>query len=161
MCKIEKCVIIEKSGRGRPGRGVVLEIRTHPDKGRGWFENPRFWRTSFVDGPKLTKYKNPTFDSKMLVININEHTCTFFHPNKLINLEMIQFIGRPGIHQGPRNDIFVFVLHMPSFELDFDEQKCTNLYIFNKTRIAGKRLRRMSYKLARWFIMSAWTYIPK
>ena len=26
---------IEKSGRGRPGRGVVLEIRTHPDKGRG------------------------------------------------------------------------------------------------------------------------------
>ena len=27
---------------------VVLEIRTHPDKGRGWFENPRFWRTSFV-----------------------------------------------------------------------------------------------------------------
>ena len=43
MCKIEK------SGRGRPGRGVVLEIRTHPDKGRGWFENPRFWLTSFVD----------------------------------------------------------------------------------------------------------------
>ena len=35
------------SGEG----GVVLEIRTHPDKGRGWFENPRFWRTSFVDGP--------------------------------------------------------------------------------------------------------------
>ena len=30
--------------------GVVLEIQTHPDKGRGWFENPRFWRTSFVDG---------------------------------------------------------------------------------------------------------------
>ena len=26
---------IEKSGRGRPGRGVVLEIRTRPDKGRG------------------------------------------------------------------------------------------------------------------------------
>ena len=26
---------IEKSGRGRPGRGVVLKIRTHPDKGRG------------------------------------------------------------------------------------------------------------------------------
>ena len=45
MCKIEK------SGRGRPGRGVVLEIRTHPDKGRGWFTNPRFWRTSFADGP--------------------------------------------------------------------------------------------------------------
>ena len=41
----------------------------------------------------------------MLVININEHTCTFFHPNKLINLEMIQFSGRPGIHQGQRNDI--------------------------------------------------------
>ena len=51
MCKIEQCVKIEKSGRGRPERGVVLEIRTHPDKGRGWFENPRFWRTSFVDGP--------------------------------------------------------------------------------------------------------------
>ena len=110
---------------------------------------------------KLTKYKNPTFNSKMLVININEHTCTFFYPNKLINLEMIQFSGRPGIHQGPKNDIFVFVLHMPSFELDFDVQKCTNLYIFNKTRIAGKRLRRMSYKLARWFIISASTYIPK
>ena len=45
MCKIVK------SGRGRQGRGVVLEIRTHPDKGRGWFENTRFWRTSFVDGP--------------------------------------------------------------------------------------------------------------
>ena len=72
---------------------------------------------------------------------------------------MIQFSGRPGIHQGPRNDIFVFVL--PSFELDFDVQKCKNLYIFNKTRIAGKRLRKMSYKLARWFIISASTYIPK
>ena len=32
MCKIEK---IEKSGRRRPGKGVVLEIRTHPDKARG------------------------------------------------------------------------------------------------------------------------------
>ena len=72
---------------------------------------------------------------------------------------MIQFSGRPGIHQGPRNDIFVFVLHMPSFELDFDVQKCTNLYIFNKTQIAGKRLRRMSHKLA--FIISASTYIPR
>ena len=30
---------------------MVLEFRTHPDKGRGWFENLRFWRTSFVDGP--------------------------------------------------------------------------------------------------------------
>ena len=41
--------------------------------------------------------------------------CTFLHPTKLINLEMIQFNGRPGIdsHQGPRND--VFVLHMQSF----------------------------------------------
>ena len=29
-----------------------MEIRTHPDKGRVWFENPRFWRTSFVDGPQ-------------------------------------------------------------------------------------------------------------
>ena len=28
-----------------------MEIRIHPDKRRGWFENPRFWRTSFVDGP--------------------------------------------------------------------------------------------------------------
>ena len=33
MCKNWK--MCEKSGRGRPGRGVVLEIRTHPDKGRG------------------------------------------------------------------------------------------------------------------------------
>ena len=30
---------------------VVLEIRSQPDKGRGWFENPRFRWTSFVDGP--------------------------------------------------------------------------------------------------------------
>ena len=45
-CRILLIRGIEKSGRGRPGRGVVLEIRTHPDKGRGWFENPRFWRTS-------------------------------------------------------------------------------------------------------------------
>ena len=35
------------------------------------------------------------------------------------------------------------------------------LYMFNKTRIAGKRLKRMSYKLARWFIITASTYIPK
>ena len=47
---ILRCVKIEKSGRGRLGRGG-LEIRTHPDKGRGVFENPRFWRPSFVDGP--------------------------------------------------------------------------------------------------------------
>ena len=33
------------------GEGVVFEIRTHPDRGMGWFENSRFWRTSFVDGP--------------------------------------------------------------------------------------------------------------
>ena len=44
MCKI----IVIKSGRGRPGRRVALEIRTHPDRGREWFENPRFWRASFV-----------------------------------------------------------------------------------------------------------------
>ena len=31
--------------------GVVLEIQTHSDKGRGWFENPKFWQSSFVDGP--------------------------------------------------------------------------------------------------------------
>ena len=36
-----------------------------------------------------------------------------------------------------------------------------DLYIFNKTLIAGKRLRRMSYKLARSFIITASTYIPK
>ena len=36
-----------------------------------------------------------------------------------------------------------------------------DLYIFNKTRIAGKRLRRMSYKLARWFIITASIFIPK
>ena len=29
MCKIEK------SGRGRPGKGVALEIRTQPEKGGG------------------------------------------------------------------------------------------------------------------------------
>ena len=54
MCKIEKCVKINKSGRGRPGRGVVLEIRTHPDKGRGGGLKIRDFggrRTSFVDGP--------------------------------------------------------------------------------------------------------------
>ena len=28
------------------GEVVVLEIRTHPDRGRGWFENPKFWQTS-------------------------------------------------------------------------------------------------------------------
>ena len=33
------------------GEGVVFEIRTHLDRGMGWFNNPRFWRTSFVDGP--------------------------------------------------------------------------------------------------------------
>ena len=49
---------------------MVLEIRTHPDKGRGggWFENQRFWRTSFVDGPlwfrsllacKIGRFGNP------------------------------------------------------------------------------------------------------
>ena len=54
----KECVKIEKSRRGRPGRGMVLEIRTHPDKGRGWFENPRFLRMSFVGGP----YVNPWQD---------------------------------------------------------------------------------------------------
>ena len=35
MCNNWKMCENEKSGRGRPGRGVVLEIRTHPDKERG------------------------------------------------------------------------------------------------------------------------------
>ena len=46
MCKIEK------SGRGRPGRGDGFGNSDTPGQGEGrWFENPRFWRTSFVDGP--------------------------------------------------------------------------------------------------------------
>ena len=52
MCKIEKCIKIEKSGRGRPGRGGGFGNSDTPGQGEGgWFENPRFWRTSFVDGP--------------------------------------------------------------------------------------------------------------
>ena len=51
ICQNLADVICERSLRPpknfRAGEGVVLEIRTHPDKGRGgWFENPRFWRTS-------------------------------------------------------------------------------------------------------------------
>ena len=49
MCKNPNADV--RGGGGGGGGGWVLEIRTHPDKGRGWFENPRFWRTSFVDGP--------------------------------------------------------------------------------------------------------------
>ena len=51
---------------------MVLEIRTHPDKGRGgggWFENPRFWRTSFVDGP-FGNFKIYTCN------NENEYLCS-------------------------------------------------------------------------------------
>ena len=46
----------EKSGRGRPGRGGGgFGNSDTPGQGEGgWFENPRFWRTSFVDG-SLTK----------------------------------------------------------------------------------------------------------
>ena len=41
----------EKSGRGRPGRGGGFGNSDTPGQGEGgWFENPRFWRTSFVDG---------------------------------------------------------------------------------------------------------------
>ena len=49
----------------------------------------------------------------------------------------------------------------PKLELDFDVQTCTDLYIFNKTRIAGKPDHRISYKLAQWFFITTWTYIPK
>ena len=42
-----------KIGTRTSGEGVVLEIRAHPDRGRGWFENPKFWRTFFVDGPHM------------------------------------------------------------------------------------------------------------
>ena len=31
------------------GEGAVLEIRTHTGRGRGWFKNPSFWRTSYVE----------------------------------------------------------------------------------------------------------------
>ena len=60
--------------------------------------------------------------------------CTFLHTTKLINLEMIQFSGRPGldIHQGPRNDIFVFVLHMPSFGVGPNCTNCTKSRIWYK-----------------------------
>ena len=53
MCKIEK------SGRGRPGRGGGFGNSDTPGQGEGgWFENPRFWRTSFVDGPQVvTEYR--------------------------------------------------------------------------------------------------------
>ena len=48
MCKCK----IEKSGRGRPGRRGGFGNSDTPGQGEGgWFENPRFWRTSFVDGP--------------------------------------------------------------------------------------------------------------
>ena len=42
MCKNKTWKIRTRTSE----EGVVLEIRTHPDW--GWFENPRFWRTSFV-----------------------------------------------------------------------------------------------------------------
>ena len=54
MSKIKKCVKIEKSGRGRPGRGGGFGNSDIPGQGEGgWFENPRFWRTSFVDGSSI------------------------------------------------------------------------------------------------------------
>ena len=42
--------------KGRPangeGGGGGFEISDIPGRGEGgWFKNPRFWRTSFVDGP--------------------------------------------------------------------------------------------------------------
>ena len=51
---------------------MVLEIRTHPDKGRGWFENPRFWRTSFVDGPF-------DFEIRDLVLPLFGFLCYFLY----------------------------------------------------------------------------------
>ena len=47
----KNCVKIEKIRMWTSGKEVVLKIRTQPDKGKGWFKNPSFWRTSFVDGP--------------------------------------------------------------------------------------------------------------
>ena len=44
-------IIIGKSGLGRPGRGVLVNSDA-PGQVEGWFKNPRFWRTPFVDGPK-------------------------------------------------------------------------------------------------------------
>ena len=35
MCKIEKCVKIEKSGRGRPGRGGGFGNSDTPGQGEG------------------------------------------------------------------------------------------------------------------------------
>ena len=36
----------------REGGGGGFGNSDTPGQGeRGWFENPRFWRTSFVDGP--------------------------------------------------------------------------------------------------------------
>ena len=56
--KIEKYVIIEKSGRRRPGRGGGFGNSDTPGQGEGgWFENPRFWRTSYVDGPLASYLK--------------------------------------------------------------------------------------------------------
>ena len=53
MCKIEK------SGRGRLGRGGGFGNSDTPGQGEGgWFENPRFWRTSFVDGPLSEEIKS-------------------------------------------------------------------------------------------------------
>ena len=59
------------------GEGVVLEIRTRG--GGGWFENPRFWRTSFVDGPLVSEFPKPppprTSASGFLILNFY----TFFN----------------------------------------------------------------------------------
>ena len=40
------------------------------------------------------------------------------------------------------------ITYIIQYELDFDVQTCTDLYIFNKTRIAGKLDHKISYKLA-------------
>ena len=33
------------------GKGGGFGNSDAPGQGRGWFKNPRFWRTSFIDGP--------------------------------------------------------------------------------------------------------------
>ena len=47
-------IIVGKSRCERPGRGS-LGNSDAPDRGRAWFKNLRFWRTSFVDGPQTPK----------------------------------------------------------------------------------------------------------
>ena len=58
--KVSNCVkiIVGKSRRGRPGMGG-LGNSDAPGQGEaeGWFKSSRFWRTSFVDGPRLIGLK--------------------------------------------------------------------------------------------------------